>query len=88
MKKIVQLLNQYRLSLICLLLLGLFGLVLWRLPALTSPPLDQTYLQSQRQSQITNISVKDELRDQLERLVDTPVNTQPRGVGQSDPFNP
>ncbi|MBI3983676.1 hypothetical protein HY346_00050 [Candidatus Microgenomates bacterium] len=88
MRKIVAILNQYRLSLIWVLVLILFGLILVKLPALTSPPIDQDYLRLQRQSQITNISVKDTLREQLERLVDTPVDTQPHQVGQTDPFNP
>ncbi len=79
---------KYRLSLIWLLLLGLFGYSLFRLGAISNPAADPAYLKDQQKTQATKFEIKDSLRSQLEQLVDTPVDTRPQGLGRPDPFNP
>lgn len=86
-QRLINLALKYRLILICLFLLGVFGYSLWRLPAISNPEADPQYLK-QQQTQVFKLEIKDSLRKQLEQLVETPVDTQPDSVGRPDPFNP
>ena len=87
-QKLLNIIIKYRLSLIWLILGGLFGYSLLQLTAISNPKADAAYLRNQQKSQTTELKVKDSLRTQLERLVDTPVDTEPEGLGRPDPFNP
>lgn len=88
MKKILAILNQYQFFMFWALMLGLFGYSLWQVQKISQPKADEAYVKSQQRDQITTIQIKDSLRQQIEKLEDTPVDTTPNNVGTSDPFNP
>ncbi|MBI4101051.1 hypothetical protein HY441_01080 [Candidatus Microgenomates bacterium] len=88
MKQVVELIKKYRLVLISLIILALFGYTLLKIQAISNPQPDSAYIRSQRKNQPTKIEIKDELRKQLEQLVNTSVDVQPDALGNPDPFNP
>ena len=88
MMKILLYLKRYKVVIIWVGLLGLFGYSLWKIQAISNPQPDPDYLKRQQQDQPTKIEIKDSLRQQLENLEATPVDTRPDNVGNADPFNP
>lgn len=85
----INLVTKYRVILISVIILGLFGYTLLKLPAINNPQPDPAYINSQnKNAQVTKIQIKDSLKQQLEKLQDTPVNVTPNAVGKPDPFNP
>lgn len=87
-KKALAVLTKYRLVLIWLAILGVFGYTLLRLQAISNPQPNPDYIQKQQQNQTTKVEIKDSLRTQLEQLVETRVDTQSDKLGSPDPFNP
>lgn len=87
-----QLLNylyKYRIILIWLGILVLFALSLVKLQAIVNPVADKAYVEAKTKDiQSDRIQIKDSLKQQIEQLQETPVNTQPGQLGTADPFNP
>lgn len=80
---------KYKIIIIWLVILALFGLTLLKLRAINNPVPDDAYFESKQKSyQTDNIRIKDTVREEIEKLKDTPVNTQPGQTGTNDPFNP
>ena len=88
--KILKFVLQYRLVIICLIILLLFGYSLKQIQPISNPKSDENYLNSRRGSTVTTnqLQIKDEVRKQIEALQHTPVSTKPGRLGTSDPFNP
>jgi hypothetical protein len=80
---------KYKIIIIWMIILSLFGLTLLKLQSINNPTPDDEYLKSKQQSyQTDKIRIKDSVREEIEKLENIPVNTQPGQVGTSDPFNP
>lgn len=88
MKKYLDQILKYRFMLFSLIILGLFGFSLWKIQALSNPQPDPDYIRSQQTNQLQEIKIEDSLRQELESLVATPVDTEPENLGHPDPFNP
>lgn len=88
-QKFLRVLSQYRVVLVALIILGLFGYTLIRMLDISDPSIDPAYQNAQREKiETTTIRIDDELRARIESLQDTPVNDQPSNLGTNDPFNP
>jgi len=89
-KKILDIIIQYHIVLITLVILGLFGYTLYKIQDISNPQVDPVYIESKRGSQpvATKLKIKDSVKSQIEQLQETPVNTQPGQLGTNDPFNP
>lgn len=79
---------KYRFVISLLVGAGLFGLLLYKFTLLSQPRTDTDYLKQQQSAEITEIKIDPSLREELEKLEDTKVDTQPDDLGQADPFNP
>lgn len=88
-EKILNYILKYKVIIIWLIILSLFGITLLKLQAISNPQPDNAYLEAKQQSyQTDKIRVKDSVRNEIEKLEDTKVNTQPGQTGTPDPFNP
>ena len=88
-QRALQLLIRYRTILIAVVFALLLGYSLLRMQLISNPRPDPNYLGSQQSTiQTGSIKVKDSLQEQINKLVDTPVNVQPDILGRPDPFNP
>lgn len=88
-QKLLRALSRYRVILVALIILGLFGYTLIRMLDISDPSIDASYQRTQREEiETTTIRIDDDLRARIESLQDTPVNDQPSDLGTNDPFNP
>lgn len=81
----------YRIILIWLVVFALIGFTLLQSIKISEPQVDRSYLQEQRTEQeknATGIELSEELREQINNLKRTPVDTDPENLGTTDPFNP
>lgn len=88
-QQIANYLYKYRIIIIWLAILLLFGIALVKLQAIVSPAADKAYVDAKTKDiQNDRIQIKDSLKQQINQLQETPVNTQPGQLGTADPFNP
>lgn len=89
LRNILTYINKYRLILVWLLILALFGFSLLRAQDISNPHADMDYLGEQREEiESTALDIDEDLRVQIEELLETPVDTDPDNLGTEDPFNP
>ena len=86
---ITPLLSKYRVIIVALIVLGLFGYTLIRALDINDPRIDHEYREQLREEiETATISVDAELRERIESLIETPVDDNPSDLGTRDPFNP
>lgn len=88
---IIRHIRAYRTILIWLAVLGLLGFTLVQSQKISDPRVDRAYLEAQRAEQeksTASIELSETLREQINNLERTPVDTDPEELGTSDPFHP
>lgn len=88
-QQLIQLLMRYRFLILMILFASMLAYGLLRLQLISNPRPDPNYTNEQQSTVTTgSIKVKDSLQEEINKLVDTPVNVEPDVLGRSDPFNP
>lgn len=88
-QKLLHYLLVYRIAIILAVLGLLLAYGLLQLQKINNPQPNDDYVKSQQTTiQTGSIQVKGSLQDEINKLVDTPVDVQPDILGRPDPFNP
>lgn len=89
LQQIPEFIRHNRLIFTWLIILALFGYTLLQAQAISDPVADEDYLFDQRREIDTaTLNVDEDLKNQIESLLETPVDTTPDNLGTRDPFNP
>ncbi|MEX0934250.1 MAG: hypothetical protein WDZ42_00445 [Candidatus Saccharimonadales bacterium] len=88
-KKVFAFIAKYSVAFLWLLILVLFGYTLIRTMPISGPePDEDRVLEQLFETQQTNLSVDEELREQIDALIEVDVDTSIGDLGTQDPFSP
>lgn len=87
--KILEAIIGYRLVIISLVLLLIFGFILLKIQKISNYKSNAAYLeQQQEKTQVRQINIDQRLVEQLQSLEETTIDVRPDNLGTQDPFQP